>query len=151
MLYLPLDLRRRKGNRLPTRRDIKEKKGIHPITTAILLVIILLAISGIVYIWITIQNRTGNAIFIQSVKFEQTKTIIYVQNTGYSTVTIDSVQINNQTFSIHITNCTVASQETTMIQQGQTAVITITRLYNERVHIKVYCKDGTFNEGDWQP
>lgn len=136
---------------MPTARYVESRRGIHPITTAILLMIILLIIIGIIYIWIAIQNRAGNAIFIQSVRFEQTKTIIYVQNIGNGTVIIDSVQVNTLTFSIHTTNCTVASQETTTITQGQTAMITIEESYSERAHIRVVCKDGTFNEGDWQP
>jgi archaellum component FlaG (FlaF/FlaG flagellin family) len=124
---------------------------MQPVTIAILLIIILLAIVGIYYIWTTIQNRAGNAIYIQVVTFEPTKTTIYVQNVGNGTVTIDSVQINDQTFSIQNANCTVASQATTTLQQGQTAEITINQTYTERVHIKVFCKDGTFNENWYQP
>ena len=135
---------------MPIKRR-REKKGTQPTTIAILLIIILFVIIGIYYIWTTVQTRAGNAIFIQVVTFEQTKTIIYVQNVGNGTVTIDSVQINDQTFSIQPANCTVASQKTTTLQQGQTAEITINQAYTERVHIKVFCKDGTFNENWYQP
>jgi hypothetical protein len=135
---------------LPIKRR-REKNGIQPITTAILLIIVLLVIVGIYYIWTTVQTRAGNAIFIQVVTFEQTKTIIYVQNVGNGTVAIDSVQINDQMFSIQPANCTVASQATTTFQQGQTAKITISQAYTERIHIKVFCKDGTFNENWYQP
>lgn len=136
----------KRGNRLPTKRHTKEKKGIQPITTAILLIVVVFAIIGIYYIWTTIQNRAGNAIFIQNVAFEQTKTIIYVQNIGTGTVTLDSVRIDQQTYNIQAANCTVDSQKTTTITQAQTAEITINQAYNEEVHIRVICKDGTFNE-----
>jgi hypothetical protein len=129
---------------------MKEKKGVHPVTIAILLITTLLIIGGIIYVWMIIQNRASNAIYIQNVEFGQTKTIIYVQNIGNGTVTIGSVQIDNETFNIGTTNCTVASQETTTVTQGQTAVITINHPYNKRVHIRVICRDGTSHE-TWQP
>ncbi len=136
---------------MPITRDIKNRKGISPITTVALLIITLLIIGGIIYMWMSIQNRAGNAIQIQSIAKDQNKTIIYVQNIGNGIVTIDSVQINALTFSIQTANCTVASQETTTITQGQTAKIIINQAYNERAHIRVICKDGTFYERDWQP
>lgn len=136
---------------MPITRDIKNRKGISPITTVALLLVTLLIIGGIIYMWMSIQNRAGNAIQIQSIAKDQNKTIIYVQNIGNGVVTIDSVQINALTFSIQTANCTVASQETTTVTQGQTAMITINQAYNEEVHIRVICKDGTFYERVWQP
>jgi archaellum component FlaG (FlaF/FlaG flagellin family) len=135
---------------LPIKRR-REKKGTQPTTTAILLIIILFVIVGIYYIWTTVQTRAGNEIRIQSIANDDGNLKVYVQNTGPSTVTIDLVQINNQTFNIQPANCTVASQQTTTIQPGQTAEITITQAITDKVHVKVFCKDGTFYEMDWQP
>lgn len=136
---------------MPNKRQLKDRKGIHPITTAILLIIALLVIVGIYFIWTSIQNRAGNAIYIQNVSFEQARTVIYVQNIGNGTVTINSVQINNQTFNIQNANCTVAGQKTTTVKPSQTAEITIDQGYNEEIHIRVFCKDGTFHESSQQP
>jgi len=126
-------------------------KALHPATTAILLIAIIITIAGIVYIWTGIQNKAGHAIQIQSVTFQQTTTIIYVQNTGQGTVNIKTVQINNEQYPINPANCTVASENTTTIQQGATAQITITHAYIDTVHIKAICQDGTSYEADCKP
>lgn len=138
--------------RLNTARGLSRKKmGINPVATVVLLVTILLGIGVIIHLWMTMEARAGRAIQIQSVKFEEPRTRIYVQNVGRGTVTIDSVQINDEKINIYTTNCTVASEETTTIREGQTAEVTINRSYQEKVHIKVVCKDGTSYEADWKP
>jgi hypothetical protein len=136
---------------LTIKRHFKDRTGIGAVSTAILLFVALLAVVGIYFIWQMVQSNAGNAIYIQNVAFQPTKTIIYVQNIGNGTVTIDVVQINDQTFGIQKANCTVASQETTTVTQGQTAQITINQAYNEEVHIKVICKNGTFHESWYKP
>jgi len=126
-------------------------KAIHLAATAILLIAIVITIAGIVYIWTEIQNKAGHAIQIQSVTFQQTTTIIYVQNTGQGTVNIKTVQINTEQYPINPANCTVASENTTTIKQGSTATITINNSYKNTVHLKVICEDGTAYESDYKP
>jgi len=127
------------------------RKGINPIILVIVLGIIFIAMGGIVFIWMSLEERAGHAIQIQNVKFEETKTRIYVQNTGKGTVIIDSALINEKRFVITKQNCIVTSQETTTVEESQTAEITINQGYQTKIHIKVICKDGTFNEADWKP
>ena len=45
----------------------------------------------------------------------------------------------------------MASHETTIVEDTQTAEITINQKYQGKIHIKVVCKDGTSNEADWKP
>jgi hypothetical protein len=127
------------------------RKGINPIIIVIVLGIILIAMGGIVLTWMSLEERAGHAIQIQNVKFEETKTKIYVQNTGKGTVIIDSALINEERFVISKQNCIVTSQETTTVEESQTAEITINQGYQRKIHIKVICKDGTVNEADWKP
>ena len=130
---------------------LHSKSGLHPIATAILLITLLLAIAGVAYIWMTIQNRAGNAIKIQSVAFQNYETKIYVQNIGQGQVNIKIVQINNDQFEINPANCTVASQSTTIVNEGSTAEITINQTYENTVHIKVTSEGGAFYESDYKP
>jgi hypothetical protein len=132
-------------------KTLQNKTGMHPIAMTILLITILLAVAGITYIWMTIQNRAGNAIKIQSVAFQQSATKIYIQNIGQGQVNIKLVQINNDQFEINMTNCTVASQNTTTITEGSTAEITINQAYETTVHIKVITEEGAFYESDYKP
>jgi type II secretory pathway pseudopilin PulG len=127
------------------------RKGINPLIIVIVLVIILIAMGGIVFTWMSLKERAGHAIQIQNVKFEETKTKIYVQNTGKGTVIIDSALINEERFVISKQNCIVTSQETATVEESQTAEITINQGYQRKIHIKVICKDGTVNEADWKP
>ena len=132
-------------------RISQDKTGMHPIATAILLITILLTIAGVTYIWLTIQNKTGNAVQIQSVAFQQSSTKIYVQNIGKGQVNIRTVQINDDQFEINPANCTVGSEHTTAISEGETAEITINNAYKNTVRIKVICKEGAFYESDYKP
>jgi len=127
------------------------RKGINPIITILLLAILLISIGGIIFIWISLEERAGHAVQIQSVRFEESMITIYVQNTGKGTVILDSVYIDNDKFILSKENCRVASEETTTVKETQTAEITITRGYQNEMRIKVICKDGTYNEADWEP
>jgi len=129
----------------------QNKKALHPATTAILLITLIITIAGIAYIWMTMQSRAGHTIQIQSVAFQATTTKIYVQNTGQGTVDIKTVQIDNEQYQINPANCTVASENTTTIPQSATAQITINIRYTDKVHIKVICEDGTAYESDYKP
>ena len=129
----------------------KVKRGIHPAATAILLITILITIAGITYIWMSIGERAGHAIQIASIGFGETKTTIYVQNVGEGSLSLDSVYMDDKRLFITSSNCTVASQQTTTIEEGRTAEIMVNRGYGHKVHIKVICSDGTFIEGDWTP
>jgi len=140
------------GVKITARDFFREKKGIHSVTVAILLITLIVVTAGVIYLWMMVEKSAGNSIYIQSiVSSEGSKTKIYVQNIGNGTVTIDSVQINGTNFKIYPSNCTVISEETTIIEEGQTAEITINQAYKEEVHISVVCKDGTFHELDWRP
>jgi hypothetical protein len=130
---------------------LQSKMGMHPIAMAILLIAILLAVAGVAYIWMTIQNRAGNAIKIQSVAFQHSETKIYVQNIGQGQVDIKLVQINNDQFEINPENCKVSSENTTTINEGSTAEITINQAYENTVHIKVITEEGAFYESDYKP
>lgn len=134
-----------------TQHHAREKSGLNSISIAIILITIIIAVAGIAYIWMAILNRSGNRIYIHSVSFQQAKTAIYVQNIGNQTVTISTVQIGNEAFTIAKTNCTVGTENTTTVTPSQTAQITIDHAYNQTVHVKVICTDGTSHEADWQP
>jgi len=97
------------------------------------------------------EERAGHAIQIANIGFEETTTTIYVQNTGEGALHLDSMTIDEDTFIITPSNCTVAAEPTTTLETGQTAAITVNRGYSQKVHIKVSCSDGTFYEGDWTP
>jgi len=127
------------------------RKGINPIITLLLLIILLISIGGIILTWMSLEERAGHALQIQSVRFEESEITIYVQNTGKGTVILDSLYIDNDKFRLSEENCIVASEETTTVKETQTAEITITRGYQKEIHIKVICQDGTYNEADWKP
>jgi hypothetical protein len=142
--------RRREGDDMDNLSH-KVERGIHPVATAILLISVLLTIAGITYIWMSMGERAGHAIQIASIGFGETKTTIYAQNVGEGSLSLDSVYMDNKRLLITPLNCTVASQQSTTIEKGQTAEITVNQGYGQKVHIKVICRDGTFIEGDWTP
>jgi len=141
-----------KGRRMPPALDaFKEKRAIHPVTAAAIIIAMVIGVAGIVYIWMTMEAKAGNAIWIQNVRFAETETRIYVQNVGEGTVTLDSVYINGEKFSITLANCTVSYQQTTVVSKGQTAEVTVNRAFHGETRIKVVCRDGTSNEGEYKP
>ena len=77
-------------------------------------------------------------------------TKIHFQNIDQGTETIKSVQTNNDQYKVNPANCTVTSENTNTIKQGFTAEITINHPYDDPVHIKVICEDGTSHESDWK-
>ena len=127
------------------------KKGLNPITIAIFIAIVLVSIGGIVFIYSNIEQRAGHAIRIQNVNFEETKTTIYVQNTGKGTVTLYSIRIDNKELMLSEENCIVSSEKTTTVKETQTAKITINESYQKTIHIKIVCEDGTSIEEDEEP
>jgi hypothetical protein len=129
------------------RKLSEAKTGIHPLTVAFLLVVLILAIAGIAYIWTISIERTGHSIFIlNAVSTEDNKTKIYIQNIGKGNVTLDTVIVNNEKFIVSAENCNVNHEKTTKIAEGQIAEIIIDRVYEGEVHIKAICKDGTTHE-----
>lgn len=127
------------------------KKAVNPIITVIIIVILLISIGGIILTWMSLEERAGHAIQIQSVSFEESQITVYVQNTGKGTVILDSLYLDNDQFILSEEDCTVASEETTTVKETQTAEITINRGYQKEIHIKVICRDGTYHEADWKP
>ena len=58
----------------------QNKTAIHPASMAILIIALLILVAGVAYVWMTMQNRAGHAIQIQSVTFQLSITKIHVQN-----------------------------------------------------------------------
>lgn len=119
--------------------------------TIIIITAVFLAIVGIVYLWKNMEVRAGHAIWIHNVEFEDSRTLIYVQNIGEGSVVVASVEIDNEEFDVSPINCIISFENTTTLKSGHTAQITVNRAYREEVHIKVVCKDGTSHQGDWKP
>ena len=134
-----------------TKRFHLNKKGFHPIVAAALLIVVLIGVASIVYIWISLQNKAGNAVWIPNVNFNQSDLIVYIQNIGDDSVILYSLYINQDSFLITPTNCLVANQQTTLIEKGQTAAVTINNSYQEKIQIRVVCEDGTNTQSDWRP
>jgi archaellum component FlaG (FlaF/FlaG flagellin family) len=111
----------------------------------------LIGVASIASIWISIQNKAGNAVWIPNVNFNQSNLIVYIQNIGEDSVTLYSLYINQEKFTITLANCIVDNQQTTEIEKGQTATVTINNSYQEKIQIRVVCTDGTSNESDWKP
>jgi glutamine amidotransferase-like uncharacterized protein len=127
------------------------KKGLHPLPLAVMLIIAFIAIGGIAYICLNVEQRAGHAIQIQSVNFEETKTTIYVQNTGKGAVILSSIHIDDEEFVLSKENCTVSSEDTTTVEETKTAKITVFEQYQKRINIKIVCKDGTSIKADFEP
>jgi len=129
----------------------KDKKALSPIVLSALLIVILIGFASVAYIWFSVQQKAGNAIYIQSVNFGNSNLIVYVQNVGDGFVFLDSIFIDNNRFAITLENCVVANQPTVEMEKGQTATVTINTSYHQEIYIKVVCKDGTNTENKWSP
>jgi len=112
---------------------------------------VLIGVASIVYIWSSLQNKAGNAVWIPNVNFNQSDLIVYIQNIGDDSVILYSLYINQDSFLITATNCLVANQQTTLVEKGQTAAVTINNSYQEKIQIRVVCEDGTNTQSDWRP
>ena len=130
---------------------LANKRGLHPLPLTVMLIIAFIAIGGIAYIYLNVEQRAGHAIQIQNVNFEETKTTIYVQNTGKGPVTLSSLHIDDEEFALSKENCTVSSEATTTIEETKTAKITVFKQYQNRINIKIVCEDGTSIEVDVEP
>jgi hypothetical protein len=129
----------------------KVERGIHPVSVAIILIALLLAVAGVTSIWLSMGARAGLAIQIVNIRFDETTTTLHVLNVGEGALALDSVYLGATRFLITSSNCTVASQPATRMEKGQTAEITVMQGYQQQVHIRVVCHNGTFIEGDWTP
>jgi hypothetical protein len=130
---------------------LADKRGLHPLPLIVLLIIAFIAVGGIAYICLNVEQRAGHAIQIQSVNFEETRTTIYIQNTGKGTVTLSSIHIDDRKFALSKENCTVSSEGTTTVEETKTAKITVSEQYQSRINIKIVCEDGTSIEADFEP
>jgi hypothetical protein len=130
---------------------LANKRGLHPLPLVVMLIIAFIAIGGIAYIYLNVQQRAGHAIQIQSVNFEETKTTIYVQNTGKGAVTLSSLHIDDEEFVLSKENCTVSSEDTITVEETKTAKITVFEQYQKRINIKIVCKDGTSIKAEFEP
>ena len=88
---------------------------------------------------------------MQSVNFGESDLNVYVQNIGDDSVNLDLIFINDDRFIITSENCSVANQQTTKIDKGQTATVTINNSYKTEIFIKAVCKDGTNSDSYWKP
>jgi flagellar basal body-associated protein FliL len=130
----------------------RNKKGINPIIILLALLIVIIASGTIIFIWMNIEERAGHIIQIQNVKFDETQTKIFVQNTGKGDVIINLVIIDStESIEINSQNCRVNAQQTNAVKQTQTAEITLNKSYKTEIHIKIVCNDGTYNATDWKP
>ena len=130
---------------------LANRTGLHPLPLAVMLIIAFISIGGIVYICLNLEQRAGHAIQIQNVNFEETKTTIYVQNTGKGSVTLSSLHIDDEEFTLSKESCTVSSEDTTTVEETKTAEITVFERYQKRINIKIVCKDGTSIEAEFEP
>jgi 6-phosphogluconolactonase (cycloisomerase 2 family) len=130
---------------------LANKRGLHPLPLIVLLIIAFISIGGITLIYLNLEQRAGHAIQIQNINFEETKTTIYVQNTGKGTVTLSSLHIDDKEFALSKENCTVSSEDTTTVEETKTAKITVFEQYQKRINIKIVCEDGTSIEVDVEP
>ena len=130
---------------------LTNKKALNPIPMAVLLTIAFISIGGIAVIYMSMEQRAGHAIQIQNVNFEEDRTIIYVQNIGKGNVTLNHLQIDGEEFNLSKENCSVSSEDTTIVEETKTAEITVFESYQKQINIKIVCKDGTSYEADFEP
>jgi archaellum component FlaG (FlaF/FlaG flagellin family) len=129
----------------------KDRRALSPIVLSALLIVVLIGFASVVIIWFSLQQKAGNAIYVQSVNFGDSNLMVYVQNIGDGSVVLDSVFIDNNRFDVTLENCVVANQPATEVEKGQTATVTINNLYQQEIHIRAVCKDGTSTESNWDP
>ena len=122
-----------------------------PVTLVLLLSASIIGVIGMIYFWNFTVQRTGHAILIQNVVLQQNQTRIYIQNVGKGTIILDTVYLNGDRFDVKDLNCTINDKRTNVLEEGQTAEITINQSYSSKVYVKIICSDGTFNEGHWEP
>jgi ABC-type uncharacterized transport system ATPase subunit len=130
---------------------LREKRGLNTLSLIIFLVTLVLLTVGIVYIWKTVQFNAGHSLQIASISLQPANMRIFVQNTGLGSMTIISVQIDGELFSVSAADCVVGSENTNILDESLTAEITINRVYQGPIHVRVTCEDGTFNELDYKP
>ncbi|MGQ9680722.1 MAG: hypothetical protein ACUVV4_08180 [Candidatus Bathyarchaeia archaeon] len=130
-------------------RSRSSKAITAPVTMVIVLFVSIIGAVGIIYIWGSTVERSGHAILIQSVAFQQNRTLIYVQNVGKGTVILETMYLGRDRFIIQFVNCTVDGEETDILGEGQVAEIIVNQGYKDKIYIKIICADGTFHEGYW--
>ena len=130
---------------------VNSRRGVAPLTVAAFLACMVGAVIFTAYLWQSVIIRVAHAIQIQSVLFESSKLIVYVQNVGEGTVTVTTVYIDGGKFSVDSGNSVVNLSNTNAVPEGKTAEITIHRAYDRKINIKVICSDGTVIEGDYKP
>lgn len=131
-------------------RPCRAKKALSPIIVAALLIVVFIGFISVAYLWFSVQQKAGNAIFIQNVNLVYSTLAVYVQNIGDGTVVLDSIFINEERFAVNPANCIVGSQNTTELEKGQTACVSLNNVFEGQLRIKVVCKDGTNTETNWK-
>lgn len=129
----------------------RDRRALSAIVISALLIVVLIGFASVVYIWFSVQQKAGNAIYVQSVNFGDSNLIVYVQNVGDGSVILDSIFIDSNRFAITLENCVVANQPNIEMEKGQTATVTINDSYQQEIHIRVVCRDGTNTENNWSP
>lgn len=128
---------------------VKSKRGISAMMYISLFIVMILTAVFAAWIWINMSGRAGQAIQIQSVDFTDSETVIYVQNVGQGTVTMNTIYIDQQQFNVDSSNCIVNNIQTNTVLEGQTAAVTIDQAYQGTIHVKAIAS-GVIVEGDWK-
>lgn len=134
----------------------KDKKGISPVLSVLLMIAIAVAAALVAYTWVlgyvdTTTARAGQAIQIQSTAFDNggawgggdDKITVYVQNVGQSAVDITNVFIDGSLES------GATGTGTGTLPQGATATIVVDSKNfsaGQNIKLKIVCIDGVSAE-----
>ncbi len=127
----------------------KSLKGISPVLSVLMMIAVAVAASLVTYAWVMgylnfTTSRVGKAIQIQSIGSNATGVLIFVQNVGDSSVTLERhgcVYVNG----ILQTDETISSN-TNPLGKGNTATISTNYPDIGTVVVRVVTQDGAFTE-----
>ncbi len=160
---------------------LRDRKAVSPVISVLLMVSIAVVAALITYTWVTgfvgtTTTKAGNALQIQSVKFNSSvpgvtgtngTLTIYVQNVGQGPLKIVGIYVNNTlaSDSTHFTTSDLNGDGSTddafatlgsaILPKGATAIINLKSMDDiitdwstgQDVKIRIVCEDGTFTEG----
>ena len=128
------------------------KKGVSPVLSVLLMIIVAVAASLVTYAWVMgyigfTTAKAGKAIQIQSIANGTSTLMVYVQNVGDGYVDLkpsECLYVNGI-----IQNVTLTGVINNRIEPGGTATLTLTPinlLHGQTLKVKAVTVDGTFNE-----
>lgn len=135
----------------------RDLRAISPVISVLLMIAIAVVASLVAYAWIGgylnfITGRSGNSLEIQSVfvDSETNRLIVYVQNTGQSSVTFgpDSVYVNGALKTINKIGDNSNPSYPFELPVGNTIKITVDYVVvqTEKISVKIVANEGTFSE-----